>query len=99
MQQVNKNEIVKQLNILFPNIKRKFKANSILLFGSVARGENRTDSDIDVLVDFEKGADLFDLTGLADYLERNLHHKVDVVSKKGLREEFRVTVEKEAIAI
>ncbi|MBU0476955.1 nucleotidyltransferase family protein [bacterium] len=99
MRQVNRNEVVKQLNMLFPNIKKKFKANSILLFGSVARGENRIDSDIDVLVDFKKGADLFDLMGLADYLEHNLHHKVDVVSKNGLREELRSIVEKEAIAI
>ena len=97
--QVNKDEVVKQLNMLFPNIKKRFKANSILLFGSVARGENRMDSDIDVLVDFKKGADLFDLMGLADYLEHNLHHKVDVVSKNGLREELRGVVEKEAILI
>jgi predicted nucleotidyltransferase len=34
------------------------------LFGSVARGENRSTSDVDFLVDFEKGRTLFDLIGL-----------------------------------
>ena len=40
----------------------QFNASNVRIFGSVARGEAKPDSDIDVLVDFDKGATLFDLT-------------------------------------
>jgi hypothetical protein len=56
------------------------------VFGSVARGEERADSDIDFLVDFEPGSSLFDLMRMADELEALLGRPVDVVSRAGLRD-------------
>ena len=55
------------------------------IFGSVARGEDHPDSDIDFLVEFETGSSLFDLLHLQDELEELLEHSVDVVSVGGLR--------------
>ena len=69
------------------------------LFGSLARGEQGLVSDIDLLVEFDEGADLLDLIGLANYLEDQLNHKVDVVSKRSLRKELRAAVLADAIPI
>jgi predicted nucleotidyltransferase len=57
------------------------------IFGSVARGEATTASDIDVLVELEPGRpiSLFDLMGIELRLSDIFGRKVDVVSKRGLR--------------
>ena len=94
-----KKEILKQLSVLKPEILARFKVKGIALFGSFTRGEQREINDIDVLVDFEEGADLFDLVGLGEFLETRLHHRVEVVSKRALREEIRQQVLKEAAII
>ena len=60
-------------------------ARNVRIFGSVARGDQRQDSDIDFLVDFERGRSLLDLTGLWLDLEAVLGCKVDVVSSRGLK--------------
>jgi hypothetical protein len=78
-----------------PELVARFKVHEIGVFGSVARGEQRAESDIDILVDLEKGADLLDLIGLSQFLEERLHHKVDVVPKTALRKEIRERVLKE----
>lgn len=61
------------------------RAGSVRVFGSVARGEDRPDSDIDLLVRFDKGANLIDLADLTDELEDLLGRHVDVVSEGGLK--------------
>ena len=73
-------------------IRRSFKADIKGIFGSYARGDFREDSDLDLLVDFDDGASLFDLVGLGQYLEEVLGCKVDVVSRRSLREELRASV-------
>lgn len=64
-------------------------ASRVRLFGSVARGEERPGSDIDLLVDFTKDSSLFDLMRMARELEDLLGHRVDVVSTGGLKERDR----------
>lgn len=91
-------EIVRRLKGIKSELKR-FKVRDIWLFGSVVRGEETDKSDIDLLVDFEKGADLFDLTGLSIFLEDELNRKVDIVSKRTLREEFEESVLSEVVNI
>jgi predicted nucleotidyltransferase len=77
-------------------LKASCRVRSVSVFGSVARGESTSDSDVDVLVDFEDGADLFDLMAVANILEERLGRKVDVVSRNGLREPIRAQIENEA---
>jgi uncharacterized protein len=60
-------------------------AHSISVFGSVARGEERPESDVDFLVEFEPGASLLNLMSLQDDLEALLGCTVDVVSAGGLK--------------
>ncbi len=69
------------------------------IFGSVARGEADSESDIDFLVNMEPGRSLLDLCGLLIDLEELLGRKVDVVTEKGLRDRIRERVLKEAIAL
>jgi len=69
------------------------------VFGSVARGEQRLDSDVDFLVDFEPGRSLLDLTGLWLDLEGTLGCKVDVVSSRGLRQRVESAVMRDAVAL
>jgi excisionase family DNA binding protein len=71
-------------------------ARNVRLFGSVARGEARSDSDADFLVDLDRGRSLLDLGGLLMDLESILGRKVDVVTPAGLRPRLRESVLKEA---
>jgi len=74
---------------------------SLAVFGSVIRGEARTDSDIDVLVDVEPDVrfSLIDLVALKDFLEDRLNRKVDVVTKSGLESTIRDRVLSEAESV
>jgi predicted nucleotidyltransferase len=65
---------------------RRHRGRSVALFGSVARGDDTSDSDIDFLVEFEPGSSLFDLMDLREALAELLGEPVDVVSVGGLKE-------------
>jgi len=77
----------------------EYGAFNVRVFGSVARGEADDKSDIDLLVDMEKGRSLLDLGGLLMDLQDMLGCDVDVVTEQGLRERIRERVLKEAVAL
>lgn len=64
---------------------RRCKAGDVRVFGSVARGEDVSGSDVDLLVRFDPDADMFDLAELTVALEEAMGLHVDVVSERGLR--------------
>jgi hypothetical protein len=70
---------------------RKWRITEFALFGSVLRPDFRPDSDIDVLIAFDRDApwSLWDLDDVADELRRLLGRDVDVVSKRALKNPFR----------
>ena len=92
---LSKEEILKILEQLKEEMVDKYKIERIGLFGSFIKGDQKENSDIDILVEFGKEADLFDFLGLSLFLEEALKQKVDVVSKASLREELRESVLKE----
>ncbi len=92
-------EIISTIASLKAAAKQHFRAEIKGIFGSYVRGEQKEDSDLDVLVEFEKDANLLDLTGLTDFLEEKLNIKVDVVPESALREEIRSIVLKEKVAV
>ena len=94
-----KEEIFKTLAALNPELQSRYKVKEIGVFGSLVRGEQTAESDVDLLVDFSEDADLFDLVGLSLFLEEKLRCKVDVVSKRALRPEIRDAVLREVAAI
>lgn len=59
---------------------------SIAVFGSVARGEDTSESDIDFLIDFDKGSSLFDVMHVQDELEALLQCPVDILDVGGLKD-------------
>jgi predicted nucleotidyltransferase len=69
---------------------------AVRVFGSVAKGTARPDSDIDLLVEMEKGRSLLDIVGFEQDLEDLLKVKVDVVTEGFLRERIRAKVRAEA---
>ncbi len=62
-------------------IAKRYGVTRVRLFGSVVRGEDRPDSDLDVLATFEPGRSLLDQAGFGHDLEALLGRKVDVVSE------------------
>jgi predicted nucleotidyltransferase len=69
------------------------------LFGSYARNEQTQESDVDILVDFEKQANLFDLIRLQQNLSELLNLKVDLLSSKGVSKFILPYIEKDKILI
>ncbi len=63
---------------------RSHRGKEIHVFGSVARGEDGPDSDIDLLVALEKDGDAFDYVRIQSDLQELLGREVDVISMKGL---------------
>ena len=78
---------------------KRFNAANPRVFGSVARGEDRADSDLDILVDALPGTTLFDLGGLLEELQALLGVKVDLVTPGGLPDKIKARVLSEASAI
>jgi len=74
-------------------------AKNVRIFGSVARGDARPDSDIDILIDLEPDRSLLDRIGLKYDLEDLLGRKVDVVTEKALHTYIREKVLKQAVAL
>jgi len=74
-------------------------ASNVRVFGSVARGEDRPDSDIDLLVDVEPEATAFDLLALGCDLEEELNVRVDVGTESSLRPFLRAEVLAEALLL
>ncbi|HVR98788.1 MAG TPA: nucleotidyltransferase family protein [Thermoanaerobaculia bacterium] len=60
-------------------------ASNVRIFGSFARGEATRDSDIDILVDLERGRSLLDHAALVIELEELLGTRVDVATERGLK--------------
>ncbi len=80
-------------------IAAKHGAHNVRIFGSVARGEARPDSDLDFLVDIETGRSLLDMGGLLMELRELLGRDVDVATAHGLMARIRERVLEEAVPL
>jgi predicted nucleotidyltransferase len=74
-------------------------ARNVRVFGSVARGQDRPDSDIDLLVDMDDDRSLLDLVGLSQDLEDLLRRKVDVLTDASIHPALRPRIAAEVRAL
>jgi uncharacterized protein len=79
-------------------LQSKFPLKSIALFGSYARNEQNENSDIDVLVEFQQPVG-FEFIELLEDLEKIFNHKVDLISKKGVKAHYLPYIEDDAIYV
>ena len=79
-------------------IKERFGVARIGIFGSYARGEEKPESDVDVLVEFRKGEKTFDhYMGLKFFLEDLFGRKVDLVMKEAIKPRLREPILSEVV--
>ena len=96
---MNRDEILNMLREHKAVLAQRFGVSTLSLFGSFARDQAKDDSDIDILVGYDKSATSKTYFGVQFYLEDLLGHKIDLVTRKALRTELRPYVEKEAINV
>lgn len=82
-----------------PVLAQRFGVQRLALFGSVARNTARADSDVDVLVGFDRVPTPKEFFGVQFYLEDLFGCAVDLVTETALRPQLRPYVERDAIAI
>jgi predicted nucleotidyltransferase len=91
-------DVVTTLKSNLEVIRQKFGVKRIGIFGSFARGEEREDSDLDVLVIFEEGQKTFDnYMDLKFYLEDLFGRKVDLVTEKALKPQLKDIILKDVV--
>jgi len=80
-------------------ILRRYKVTKAGIFGSYARGEQRGDSDVDILIEIGNWATLLELAGLKLKLEEQIKRKVDIVEYSCIRKELKNSILNDEISI
>ena len=92
-------QILDELKIKIIPVLQHHDVTHAAIFGSFARGEEREDSDLDILVELKKGKSLLDLVALKLELEEVLKRKIDVVTYNSLHKRIRERVLEEQMPI
>lgn len=95
----NTNQILAILKARKPELEKRYPISELGLFGSYARNDYNEQSDIDILVDFNDRIDGFEYIRLAHELEDIFLHKIDLVSRKGIKPHYLPFVEKHLIHV
>jgi len=82
---MEKQEIINIIRNSKPEMESRYGVQRLGLFGSYVKENQQKKSDIDILVTFNRDIDLFDFLDLREYLEGQLHAKVDLVMESALK--------------
>ena len=96
---MRKQQILHKLTELKPELQSRFGVKRLALFGSMARDEAGTDSDVDILISFDGPATSQRYFGTQFFLEDELGCSVDLVTEKALRSELCLYIEQEAVNV
>ena len=88
-----------QIEALKPALRERFKVETIGIFGSYVRGEQKRKSDLDILVEFSEAPSLFEFVELEDFLSQKLGIKVDLVMRDALKPRIRDSILSEAVYV
>lgn len=94
-----KEEILKILEEELPLLRQKYGISKIGLFGSYSRGDQDAESDIDLLVQFERPIGFFKFVAIEEYLKEKLGGKVELVTEDALKQVIRPYVMKEVVYV
>ena len=94
----NLSEIRRRLAEAHEDLFGRYPIRRLGIFGSVVRGDARPDSDIDMLVEFSEPVG-FEIVDLAMELETLLGHKVDLISRNGIRDRLLPYVERDLVYV
>ncbi len=96
---MNRAAVLKLIDERRDELRQRFGARRLALFGSAARDEMREDSDIDVLVEFDGPATFDGFVGLKDYLENLFGAKVDLATEAMIKPRLRRHIEKDLLRV
>jgi predicted nucleotidyltransferase len=92
-------ELKNRLESLKADLRKRYNVKTIGLFGSYVRGEQKTTSDLDVLVEFYEPISLFHFVELEDFLSQRLGVKVDLVMRDSLKPRIKDSILNEAVYV
>jgi hypothetical protein len=90
--------IRKILEGLKPELSQKYAVDTLGLFGSIVRDDFTKESDIDIIVTFNRPVGI-EFIDLANELEEKLNRKIDLVSKNGVKEKYFRIIESQIIYV
>ena len=96
---MTRDEVLAKLAANLDELRKEYPVTSLSIFGSIARDDAATDSDVDILVEFSGRIGLFGFYGLQLRLEELLGCKVDLGTPRSLRPCLRDEVLREAIRV
>jgi predicted nucleotidyltransferase len=92
-------EILKELKSILPEIQEKYSVDSIELFGSYAVNQQKSKSDVDLLVTFTKTPGLLKFIELENFISDKLNLKVDLVMKDSIKPSLKNYIIPQAISV
>jgi predicted nucleotidyltransferase len=96
---LNRAEILKKLADHQVELRSRFAVSSLSIFGSVARDQATSESDLDILVSFQEAPGLLKFLELKAHLENLIQCRIDLVTKNALKKQLREQILKEALDV
>lgn len=96
---LRRDETLRRLSALLPELRDRFDVRSLSVFGSVARDQATDESDLDVVVEFGAAATFLNFMALRDFLEATFEVRIDLVTRDAVGDRLRPIVEAEELRV